>query len=75
MPQSRSPLGALVVALDVHTYTTLGEFFDLLLEAGLDGVEHLLVPLAADEGDGDTLRTETTGTTDTVKVCVGSLGQ
>jgi hypothetical protein len=40
-------------------------------ESLLDGLEHLLVLLAADEGDTETLGTETTSTTDTMKVGVG----
>ena len=39
-------------------------------ESLLDGLEHLLVLLAADEGDTETLGTETTSTTDTMKVGV-----
>lgn len=41
------------------------------LEALLDSLEHLLVLVAAHKGDGETLGTETTGTTDTVEVRVG----
>lgn len=40
-------------------------------ESLLDGLEHLLVLLAADKGDTETLGTETTSTTDAVKVRVG----
>jgi hypothetical protein len=40
-------------------------------ESLLDGLEHLLVLLAADEGDTETLGTETTSTTDAMKVRVG----
>lgn len=41
------------------------------LETLLNGLENLLVLVVGDERDGDTLGTETTGTTDTVKVRVG----
>lgn len=41
------------------------------LKAGSNGRQHLLVILAADKGDGKTLGTETTGTTDTMQVRVG----
>jgi hypothetical protein len=41
------------------------------LESLLDGLEDLLVLLTAHKGDGETLGTETTGTTDTVEVRVG----
>lgn len=40
-------------------------------ESLLDILKDLLVILVADEGDGQTLGTETTGTTDTVEVGVG----
>lgn len=43
-------------------------------ESLLDILEHLLVVVVADEGDRQTLRTETTGTTDTVQVGVGVRG-
>lgn len=45
------------------------------IEALLDILEHLLVVFAADERDGETLGTETTSTTDTVKVRVGFGGK
>lgn len=45
------------------------------LESLLDGLENLLVLLAADKGDTETLGTETTSTTDTVKVRVGITGK
>lgn len=41
------------------------------LEALANSLEHLLVIIAADEGDGETLGTETASTTDTVQVRVG----
>jgi hypothetical protein len=41
----------------------------------LNLLEHLLVILIADERDGETLGTETTGTTDTVQVRVGIAGK
>ena len=44
-------------------------------EALLNVLENLLVILAADEGDGQTLGTETAGTTDAVQVGVGISGQ
>ena len=44
-------------------------------EALLNVLEHLLVIFAADEGDRETLGTETTGTTDTVEVGIGISGQ
>lgn len=40
------------------------------LEALANGLKHLFVLLLADEGDGKTLGTETTRTTDTVEVGV-----
>lgn len=45
------------------------------LEALLNLLENLLIILVADEGDGETLGSETTGTTDTVQVGVGIGGQ
>lgn len=44
-------------------------------EALLNILENLLVILVADEGDGQTLGTETAGTTDAVKVGVGIGGK
>ena len=44
-------------------------------EALLDILEDLLIILVADEGDGQTLGTETTSTTDTVEIGVGISGQ
>lgn len=44
-------------------------------EALLNLLEDLLVLLRADKGDGKTLGTETTGTTDTVKVRAGVAGK
>lgn len=41
------------------------------LEALLDLLQHLHVRLGTDKGDGETLGTETTGTTDAVKIGVG----
>ena len=40
-------------------------------ETLLNSLEHVLVLIGADKGDGKTLSTETTGTTDTVKIGVG----
>lgn len=45
------------------------------LEALLDLLENICVLLVAHEGDGETLGTETTGTTDTVQVGIGLGGQ
>lgn len=45
------------------------------LEALLNLLENLLIILAADKGDGETLGSETTGTTDTVQVGVGIGGE
>lgn len=45
------------------------------LESLLDGLENLLVLLAADKGDTETLGTETTSTTDTMEVRVGITGK
>jgi hypothetical protein len=45
------------------------------LEALLNLLENLLIILVADEGDGETLGSETTGTTDTVQVGVGIGGK
>lgn len=70
----RERIGRLSLAtLDIDT--SLWVLLDLLLEARLNGLDDLLIPLRAHEADGDTLGTETTGTTDTVEVCVGSRGQ
>lgn len=44
------------------------------LEALANVLEHVLVGVLADEGDGETLGTETTGTTDTVQIRVGVRG-
>lgn len=41
------------------------------LEALANSLEYLLVLLLADEGNGQTLGTETAGTTDTVQVGIG----
>lgn len=41
------------------------------LEALSDCCQHLFVLFLADEGDGQTLGTKTTGTTDTVQVGIG----
>jgi hypothetical protein len=54
--------------------TLLGIIGDLGVEALLDLLQHLLIGLAADERDGETLGTETTGTADTVEVRVGISG-
>lgn len=51
----------------------LGELGDLNLEAGLDALQDLGVSLVSDKGDGKTLGTETTGTTDTMEVGVGDI--
>ena len=45
------------------------------LEALLDSLEHFLVLLRADKGDGKTLGTETTSTTHAVEVRVSVSGQ
>lgn len=44
------------------------------LKALANGFEHLLVFLSADKGDGQTLGTKTTSTTDTVQVRIGVRG-
>lgn len=44
-------------------------------ESLLNLLENLLVLLGAHKGDGKTLGTETTGTTDTVEVGAGIVGQ
>ena len=56
------------VALDVNAL--LGVLRQLNAEPLLNLLENLLVLLRADEADGHTLGTETTGTTDTVEVAV-----
>jgi hypothetical protein len=48
------------------------ELLDLNLEAVLNLVEDLGVVLVCDERDGKTLGAETTGTSDTVQVPVGT---
>jgi hypothetical protein len=45
------------------------------LEALLNLLEDLLIVLVADKGDGETLGSETAGTTDTVQVGVGVGGE
>jgi hypothetical protein len=52
----------------------LGELGDLDLEAGLDRLENLSVLLVSNKGNSETLGTETTSTTDTVEVGIGSIG-
>jgi len=47
---------------------SLWEFRKGNLETLLDRLQHLLISLAADERDGKTLSSETTGTTDTMEV-------
>lgn len=57
--------------------TTLGEH-DLRqghFETLLNGLQNSLVIFVADKGDGETLGTETTSTTNTMKVRVGIGGQ
>jgi len=48
--------------------TLLGEFGESNFESLLNLLEHLLVTVGADEGDGKTLGTEAAGTTDAVEV-------
>lgn len=55
--------------------TLLGELGESNLEALLDLLEHLLVGVGADEGDRQTLGSETAGTTDTVEVRRGIAGE
>jgi len=52
---------------------TLGILIDLLLKAGLDGLEHLLVSLSANEANRNTLGTESAGTPNAMQICVSGL--
>jgi hypothetical protein len=54
-----------------HWYQDQANLRQSDFESLLDSLEHLLVLLAADEGDTETLGTETTSTTDAMKVGVG----
>jgi hypothetical protein len=54
-----------------HWYQDLANLRQSDFESLLDCLEHLLVLLAADEGDTETLGTETTSTTDAMKVGIG----
>lgn len=51
----------------------LGKLGDLDLEASLDRLENLGVLLVSNKGNGQTLGTETTGTTDTMEVGIGGI--
>jgi hypothetical protein len=64
----------LVVHVRGRVDTVLGELRELDLETLLDRLEDRLVVGAAHERDGETLGSETTGTTDTVKVGIGLVG-
>lgn len=64
----------LVVHVGAGVDALLGELRKGDLEALLDRLEDSLVIRAADEGDTETLGTETTSTTDTVEVRVGLVG-
>lgn len=59
----------------LHVDTALWVLLNLLLEARLNSLDDLLVSLRADEADGNALGTETTGTSDTVEVCVSGRGE
>ena len=66
---------ALLVSLDTHTLAALWILLNLLLEPRLNRLQNLLISLAADEADGDTLGSEASRTTDTMEVGVGSLSE
>lgn len=55
--------------------TTLGKLWQCDLEPLLDRLEHLLICVAADKGNAETLGTETASTTNTMKVAVGIAGK
>jgi hypothetical protein len=64
----------LVVHVAGRVDTLLGEFRDLSREALLNGLQHSLIVLVADKGDTQTLGSETTCTTNTMKVGVRLVG-
>jgi len=68
----KEPIGRtdLVVHVGAGVDTLLGEFGKGDLETLLNRLQNSLIFGAADEGDAETLGSETTGTTDTVKVRV-----
>jgi hypothetical protein len=76
-PSSKAPvlLEHNLVPLDANTLSTLWVLVNLLLEPGLDRPQHLLIPLGADERNGDSLGSKSPSTTDTVQVGVSSLSQ
>lgn len=65
--------------LSVHVSRWINTFFwelgDLDVESGLDLLQNLFVLLGGDQRDGQTLGTESTGSTDSVQVLVGLVGQ
>jgi len=66
-----SPSSKLVVHVCSRLDTILGELGKLDLEALLNRLENSLIIWAAHKRDAQTLGSETTGTTDTVKVSIG----
>ena len=64
----------LVVHVGAGVDTLLRELRKGNLEALLNRLENNLIIRAADEGDTETLGSETTGTTDTVKVRISLVG-
>ena len=71
---SQSIVGSLVVHVSRGVDTVLGELREGDLEPLLNGLEDSFVVRAADEGNTETLGSETTGTTDTMKVGVSLVG-
>lgn len=73
MPSLGNSLEGLLVAKNLTGSKTrcAGYLRKSNFEALLDRLEYLLVLVAANERDGKTLGTETTGTTDTVEVRIG----
>lgn len=70
------PVSSLVISsLDINALTALGVLLNLLLEPSLDRIDDLLVSRSADEADSNALGSETTSTTNTVKVGVSTLSE
>lgn len=64
----------LVVHVAGRVDTLLGELGDFRREALLDGLQHSLILLVADERDTQTLGTETTSTANTMQIRISLVG-
>lgn len=71
---TQTQLATLVVHVSAGVDTLLGEFGKRNFEALLNRLKNSLILRAADEGDTETLGSETTGTTDTVEVRISLVG-